>query len=70
MPIAMHLTAEQIEHLAVRALEIGADDLVGMCDAAILSNDDSAVADLVANDVDLAEWMERGGNLGYRTRTA
>lgn len=72
MPSAMpHLSKEQIEHIAVRAIELGADDLVDLCDSALRAGDGiEEIADIVANDEALAEWVERGINLGYRTRIA
>lgn len=71
MPSATpHLSKEQIEHVAARALELGADDIVDLCDAALSAGGvGNEIADVIANDESLAEWLERGINLGYRTRS-
>lgn len=63
------LDAEQIEHVAVRAAEIGRYDLETWCDAALhFPSDRTTIARIVEHDADLTEWLELGARTGYRKR--
>jgi hypothetical protein len=60
---------EHVEHLARRAAELGDSRLEGMCDAVLAGHIDvDMIANIVADDTDYSEWMERGLHCGWKDR--
>lgn len=91
----VELDTAQLEHLALRAAELGRVDLERMANSALrltaaveragdavddvldhldagtraLQERQRALLDVIRNDPELVEWMERGRNRGHQRRT-
>lgn len=62
-------TEIEIEHLALRAAEVGDTATESLCDDALGGRVDAAVvANLARSERDYTAWMERGAELGWRSR--
>lgn len=64
-------TDERIEHVALRAAELGDGATEAICDSVLAGDMDAAILVCVVDgDERYREWIERGQNMGWRSRAS
>jgi len=73
--LEVELSPEQIEHIAVRAAELGDSELEMACNGAMGIHQNNrffgirVVRDTISNNSNMQEWLELGRNIGYWRRS-